>query len=139
VEQVVSTVDDSRDNLAWDEHLVAADGRAYEDVIYGAHAEQVVGIHHDSILSDTFPYREVASLFPVHVGQARLGTCTVGMHNVTILWVAAQDIWYDLAESLWEDTLVDVLDSVVNIFLCCANTAHHISIITHILTLNFDL
>ena len=51
------------------------------------------------------------------------------MHNVTILWVAAQDIRYDLAESLWEDTLVDVLDSVVNIFLCCANTAHHISII----------
>ena len=41
--------------------------------------------------------------------------------------------------ALWEDTLVDVLDSVVNIFLCCANTAHHISIVTHILTLNFDL
>ena len=40
--------------------LVAADGRANEDVVYGAHAEQVVGIHHDSILSDTLPYREVA-------------------------------------------------------------------------------
>ena len=132
VEQVVGTVDDSRDDLARDEHLVAADGRANEDVVYGAHAEQVVGIHHDSILSDTLPYREVASLLPVHVSQARLGTCTVGVHNVAILWVTAQDIRYNLAESLWEDTLVDVLDSVVNIFLCCAYTAHHISIVTHI-------
>ena len=139
VEQVIGTVDDSRDYLARDEHLVAADGRADEDVIYGTHAEQVVGIHHDSILSDTLPYREVASLLPVHVCQARLGTCTVGVHNVAILWVTSQDIRDNLAESLWEDTLVDVLDSVVNIFLCCANTAHHISIVTHILTLNFDL
>ncbi len=132
VEQVVGTVDDSRDHLARDEHLVTADGRADEDVIYCAHAEQVVCIHHDSILSDTLPYREVASLLPVHICQARLGTCTVGMHNVAVLWVTAQDIRYNLAESLWEDTLVDVLDSVVNIFLCCANTAHHVSIVTHI-------
>lgn len=44
------------------------------------------------------------------------------MHNVAVLWVTAQDIRYNLAESLWEDTLVDVLDSVVNIFLCCAYT-----------------
>ena len=139
VEQVVGTIDDSRDHLARDEHLVAADGRANEDVIYGTHAEQVVGIHHDSILSDTLPYREVASLLPVHVCQARLGTCTVGMHDVTILWVASQDIRDNLAESLWEDTLVDVLDSVVNIFLCCAYTAHHVSIVTHILILNFEL
>ena len=29
---------------------------------------------------------------------ARLGTCTVGMHNVAILWVASQDIRDNLAD-----------------------------------------
>ena len=60
------------------------------------------------------------------------------MHNVAILWVTSQDIRDNLAESLWENTLVDVLDSVVNIFLCCAYTAHHVSIVTHILILIFE-
>ena len=54
------------------------------------------------------------------------------MHDVAVLRVAAQNIRYNLAESLWEDTLVDVLDGVVNVLLCCAYTAHHISIVTHI-------
>ena len=61
------------------------------------------------------------------------------MHDVTILWVTALDIRDNLTESLWEDTLVDVFDGVVNVFFSSAYTAHHVSIVTHILTLNFDL
>jgi hypothetical protein len=41
------------------------------------------------------------------------------MHDVTILRVTPKYIRDDLAESLREDTLVDVLDGVVHVFLGC--------------------
>ena len=135
VEELIGTIDDGGDYLARYEHLVASDGRRDEDVVNGTYTEQVVGVHHHGILSDSLPDGEVASFLPIHVSQARLGTCTIGVHDVTILRVAAQDVWYNLAESLWEDTLVDVLDGVVHIFFCCAHTAHHISIVAHFLNL----
>ena len=63
--QFIGSVDDGRYDFAWDEHLVAPDGRADEDIIDSTHAEQVVGIHDEGILCDTFPYGEVARLAPI--------------------------------------------------------------------------
>ena len=51
------------------------------------------------------------------------------MHDVTILWVASEDVGDDFAECLREDSLVNVFDSVVYVFLCGRNTTHHITII----------
>ena len=53
------------------------------------------------------------------------------MHDVAVLRVAAQNIRYNLAESLWENTLVDVLNGVVYVFFSCAHSAHHIAIVAH--------
>ena len=51
------------------------------------------------------------------------------MHDVAIVRVTSKNIWDYLAESLREDALVNVLDSVVNIFLCGTHAAHHISVV----------
>ena len=56
-QEFVGAVDDGGDDLTGNEFLVASDGRTHQDVVNGSYAEQVVGIHHDSILSDTLPYR----------------------------------------------------------------------------------
>lgn len=60
------------------------------------------------------------------------------MHDITILWVATQDVRDNLTESLWEDSLVDVLDGVMYVFLRGTDTAHHISVISHLI-LNYQL
>ena len=51
------------------------------------------------------------------------------MHDVAVFGVASEDVGDDFAESLWEDSLVDVLDGVVHVFLRCAHTAHHVSLV----------
>ncbi len=66
-QKLVCTVDDGRYNLSRNEHLVSADSARNENVIHSSYAEQVVGIHHDGVLCYTFPYAQIASLFPVHI------------------------------------------------------------------------
>jgi hypothetical protein len=58
------------------------------------------------------------------------------MHNVTILRVSAKNIRNNLAESLWEDTFVNVLDSVVHILFGSTHASHHISVVVHNSKLN---
>ena len=53
------------------------------------------------------------------------------MHDVAILRIAAENVRNDLAECFREDSLVDVLDSVVDIFLRSGNATLHISLIAH--------
>jgi hypothetical protein len=53
------------------------------------------------------------------------------MHDVTILRVAPQDIRDNLTESLWIESLVNVLDGCVDIFLCGTDATLHIAVITH--------
>jgi hypothetical protein len=53
------------------------------------------------------------------------------MHDVAVLRIAAENVRNDLAECFWENSLVDVLDSVVDIFLGSGNSTLHISLITH--------
>ena len=50
------------------------------------------------------------------------------MHNVAIFRITAQDIGDNLAESLRIKTLVNVLYSIVYVFLGGADSAHHVSI-----------
>ena len=92
-------------------------------MVESADAEQVVGIHHDSVDGNTFPHGEVASLAPIHVGEAAFGSCAVGMHDVAVVLIAAQQVGDDLAESIGVETLVDILDGVVNVLLGSGNTA----------------
>ena len=51
------------------------------------------------------------------------------MHDVEVLRVSAQNVWDYLAEGLWKDSFVDVLDGVVHVFFGSTNAAKHISII----------
>ena len=53
------------------------------------------------------------------------------MHDAAILRITSQYVGYYLTESLGEQTLVNVLDSVVNVLLGCAHTPHHVSLVTH--------
>ena len=72
-QQVVRAVDDGRDDFARDEHLVASDGRGDQDVVHGAHTEQVVRIHDDGVLGNALPdvevsrtYRPGTTSYPLH-------------------------------------------------------------------------
>ena len=62
-------VDDGGDHFTRNQQLVASDGGGNQYVVYGAHAQQVVDIHYQSILRDTFPYGQVSGFFPVHISQ----------------------------------------------------------------------
>ena len=68
-QQFVSPVDDGGDHFTRNQQLVASDGGGNQYVIYGAHAQQVVDIHYQSILRDTFPYGQVSGFCPVHISQ----------------------------------------------------------------------
>ena len=56
------------------------------------------------------------------------------MHDVTILRVTTQDIRDDLAESLWENALVDVFNCGVNVLLGSTHAPHHVPIISHFIS-----
>ena len=73
--------------------------------------------HTTIILCNAFPHTQVAGFLPVHIGKTGLGACSIGMHNVAILRVTAQNVGDNFAESLRENTFVDILDGVVHIFL----------------------
>ena len=53
------------------------------------------------------------------------------MHDVAILRIASQNVGNNFAESLWEDSLVNILDGIMHIFLGGTHTAHHISVVAH--------
>ena len=129
LQQLVGTVDDSRNHFAGNEHFVTPDGARHKDVVNCSHTQQVIGVHDESILRNAFPDGEVARFFPVHVSQARLGAGTIGVHDVAVFGVASENIGNDFAKSLWEYAFVYVLDSVVHILFHSAHTAHHVSLL----------
>ena len=51
------------------------------------------------------------------------------MHDVTILWVASEYVRDNLAEGLRKDTLVDVFDSSMDVFLCGRDATLHITVV----------
>ena len=63
----IRAIDNSRNHFAWNEHLVAADSRRNENIVDSSHAEKVVCIHNESILCNSLPYRQIASLLPIHI------------------------------------------------------------------------
>ena len=128
-EQLVRAVDDGTDHLAGNEHFVAANGRRHQDIVDRSDTQQIVCVHNEGILRDSFPHRQVAGLFPVEIGQTRLGSGAVGVHNVAIVGVAAEDVGNDFTESLRKQSFVDVADGCVHIFFHCAHAAHHVSLI----------
>ena len=130
-QQLFGAVDDGRDNLARNQQFVAADGRRHEYVVGSSHAEQVVDVHDEGILCNTSPHAQVARLAPVHVGQRRFGPGSVGMHDVAIFGVAAQDVGDNFAEGFGEDTLVDIFDGVVHIFFRCRHAAQVVTLVAH--------
>ena len=74
--------------LAWDSAGVPINRAGNEDAIDCADAEQVVDIHDEGILSDTFPHGDVSCFFPVHVCQRRLRTRAIGMHHKAMVFTA---------------------------------------------------
>ena len=115
LQELLCAVDNGADNFAGNQVFVAPDSGGEEDVVDRAHAQQVVQIHHHRVDGDAFPHAHVARFLPVQIGQRRLGAGAVSVHDVAVGGVATHEIGYNLAERLWEKTLVDVLDGVVHI------------------------
>ena len=131
-QQFVRTVDDGTDDFARDEHFVTSDSGRHQDVVYGTHTKQIVRVHDERVLRNAFPYGQVARFFPVRVGQRRFRAGSVGVHDVAVFRVTAQNVGDNLAECLREDTLIDVLDGVVYVLFGCRHAAHHVTLVTHI-------
>jgi hypothetical protein len=53
------------------------------------------------------------------------------MHDVAVLRIATEDVRNDLAECFRENSLVNVLDSVVDVFLGSGNSTLHIPLVAH--------
>ena len=128
-EQFVGAVDDCGDYFPWNQHFVAPDGRGNKDAVGGADAEKVVEVHDERILRNAFPNGEVARLAPVGISQRRLRACSVGVHDVAVFWVAAEDVGNDLAECPREKAFVDITYRGVNVLFCCAHAACHVSFV----------
>ena len=54
------------------------------------------------------------------------------MHDIAILRVAAKNIGYNLAESLWIKPLVNILNGIMYIFFRGRYPAHIIPLVAHI-------
>ena len=54
-------------NFLSDEGLLPNYAFPEAGIIHRSDTKKVVCIHYDSILCNTFPYRDVASLFPIHI------------------------------------------------------------------------
>ena len=98
-QQFVRAVDDGRYDFARHQQLVAPDGAGHQNVVHRTHAQQVVNVHDEGVLGDALPHAEVARFLPIQVGQRGLGARAVGVHDVAILRVAAQDVGDNLAET----------------------------------------
>jgi hypothetical protein len=53
------------------------------------------------------------------------------MHDITILRISAEDVRNDFTECFRENSFVDVLDCVVDIFLGSGNATLHVPLIAH--------
>ena len=115
LKELFRAVDDGRDDLAGDQVLVAPDRRRQQYVSGHADAQQVVGVHHDRVLSDAFPYRCVARLAPVGVGERRLGSRSVGVHDEACLRIARERVRDDFAEGFRIKALIDMADGRVHV------------------------
>ena len=128
-QQFIRTIDNCRYHLSRNQHLVSSDGAAYQDVVHSTHTEQVVGVHHNRILRNTLPYGEVACFLPIHIGQTGFRASAISMHDIAVFRIASKNIGDDLAECLWEDTLIYVLNGVMYVFFRRTHATHHISVV----------
>jgi len=108
--------DEGFDDFAGDEVFVSSDGRRQHEWTGYARAEQIVGVHHNRILGNSFPNGEVACFAPIEVSEAAFGACAIGVHDVTIVGVIAQHIGYHFAESLGKQSFANLADGIVNVF-----------------------
>jgi hypothetical protein len=67
-------------------------------------------------LGDAFPHGEVAGFTPIQVSEAAFGACAIGVHDVTIVGVIAQNIGYHFAKSLGKQSFANLADGIVNVF-----------------------
>ena len=115
-QQFVCSVNDGGNYFSGDKQLVTSDSRGYKNIVNGTHTKQVVYVHDQCILCNTLPNGEISRFFPIHIGQARFGSCTISMHDITIFGVPTQNIRDYFTECLWKNSFVDVLDGIVHIF-----------------------
>ena len=119
MQELFGTTNDGTDNLAWDKALVATDGAAEQYVVGGADTEEVVKVHDNGVDGDTLPDAEVARFFPIKIGERGFGSGAVGVHDVAIVGVAAENVGNDFAESLRIEAFVYVLDGIVDVLFGC--------------------
>ena len=116
-QEFLGAVDDGGYYLAGHQVLVPSYRRRKQYIVGSSDAQQVVEVHHHRVDGYPFPHAQVARLFPVEVGQTRLRSRTVGMHDVAIVLVAAQQVGQYLAKCFRIQSFVYVLYGVVHILL----------------------
>ncbi len=113
----------SRYYLAGNPVFIPSYGRRKKHILGSPHTNHIIGIHHNGILRNAFPNREIAGGFPIHISQSRFGTCPIGMHNATLRRIIAQIVGNNLTKSMGKNTLIDVGYGFVHLFLRSRNTA----------------
>ena len=105
-----------RNHFARNHIFVASNGRRKQNRIGGAHTQQIVNIHDECVLGNAFPYRQITSFFPIHIGQRRLGSCAIGMHDEAIIGVLGEVIGNDFAKSFRIQAFINRFYGVVYLF-----------------------
>ena len=116
-------LDQGGDHLPRYQAFVAADRGGEHKRIRTPHTSHIVEVHDNGILGHPGPYAEVAALFPVQVGQARFGTCRIGVHEVAVRRVQRGIIGDYLTESIGEQAFVEAFYRLVHFFFGSGNPA----------------
>mmetsp|Transcript_20225 Transcript_20225/g.30277 ORF Transcript_20225/g.30277 Transcript_20225/m.30277 type:complete len:202 (+) Transcript_20225:808-1413(+) len=117
IKNAFSSLNESFHNASRNKTFISTDCAREEYIICCSNTKQVICVHNDCVLSNSFPHRDIPSFFPVHVSQRRLCPSTVGMHNDTVLFVTTEIIWNDLAESFWEKSFINIFDCIMDVLL----------------------
>ncbi len=122
-----SAVDDGSDDFSRNQVFVPSDGRGKQHGHFcRSDTDEVVQIHDDAILRDSFPDGHITGLFPVDVGKRCFCACTVSMDDVAVFRIACEHVGDDLAECFGEYPFVDLFDRSMDLFLVGGDTSFFI-------------
>lgn len=122
-----AAVNQGFNNLAWAIPGITVNGVRYENVIGCTNANQVIKVHHNTVLRGAVKDSWVTRFFVVQIRQDRFGPTAIGVNDVTVIKAAAEDVGRDLAKTTWEESAIKMIDNGVNVLLLGADAARHIA------------
>src|SRR5258705_6078135 len=95
--------------------FVAVNCRGEENVVINTDTQQVIKVHYNSILRNSFPHGEIICFFPIEIGQDALGSGTIGMHYVYPVFISTQYIFINLTKCFWIKSFIKISGSCMNL------------------------